>query len=151
MATYFHNIRQKHPKLLPFGTSPAYDTVIVLVSYLFLYVVILIVKFVRVLFCLLLLKPMVIVLRLAAVIQVFNGNHLVHFHWIFSLLWTELSLKYISLLILAKSPIAESMSQHGGNSKKNRIKTEGEVGINKATEQKENVTHTTRAKKSDRF
>lgn len=28
ICTYFHRIRQKQPKLLPFGTSPAYDTVI---------------------------------------------------------------------------------------------------------------------------
>lgn len=29
-STHFHRIFQKHPKLLPFGTSPAYDTVILL-------------------------------------------------------------------------------------------------------------------------
>lgn len=27
LATYFKRIRQKQPKLLPFGTSPAYDIV----------------------------------------------------------------------------------------------------------------------------
>lgn len=30
LSTYFHKIFQKHPKLLPLGTSPAYDTVILI-------------------------------------------------------------------------------------------------------------------------